>query len=89
MSWEACHDTIGLYHDKRTIWAEACHDTIDCIVTGGLRGMAAGCVAIQHSQGCDKTSGKGLDCDTNVVSSPRGGLRYAQGRVTQGHDTAA
>ena len=79
----------GCGRDKRTTWLWACHYTVDCIVTMGQRGMAAGCVAIQHSQGCDTTSGKGLGCDTNFVSSPGGGMRYEQGRATQGHDTAA
>ena len=29
-----CVTIQQLYHDKRTVWAEACHDTINCIVTG-------------------------------------------------------
>ena len=35
--------------------------------------------ALRHTrQVCDTTSGKGLGCDTDFVSSPGGGLRYAQ-----------
>ena len=91
MGWPlgGCVTIQSLYHDKRTAWLWACHDTIDCIMTVGQRGMVVGCVAIQHGQGCDTASGKGLGCDTNFVSSLGEGLRYAYGRATQGHYTAA
>ena len=41
MGWEACHDTIELYRDRRRQFGllGVCHDTTDCIVTdGGLKG---------------------------------------------------
>ena len=46
-----CRDTSCCIVTEKKAWPleESCHDTINCILTGGLRHVAAGCVAIQHS----------------------------------------
>ena len=61
-----------MYRDKREPGYEACHDTINCIMTGGKRGVVAGCVAIQHNQGCDMALDRGWVVIQNVYRDQKG-----------------
>ena len=64
----------SLYRYKRTAWLWACHDTIDCIVT---RGREVWPLAMSQYN------------TARVAIRQVAGLRYSQGRATQGHDKAA